>query len=86
MLYCNLIRSRRYVTHIEPMIILQKTAIRFSTDQSYLAHTNKLFHQEKIIKYTDDNLYLAALFMFKNLNALKPSWSHNYNTNSKLLL
>ena len=84
--YCNIIWSGTYQAHVEPLTVLQKRAIRIITGQSYLAHTNNLFLQENMLKFTDVNIYLTAIFMFKNLNKFKTFSSHNYNTRGKLLL
>ena len=67
-------------------MILQKRAIRIITGQSYLADTNNHFHQEKMLRYTDVNIYLAAEFMFENLIIFYSLSNHKYNTRGKLLL
>ena len=84
--YCNIIWSGTYQTHIKPLAILQKRAIRVISGESYLSHTNSLFYQHGILKFTDINTYLTALFMFKNLNNFNTFSNHNYRTRGRFLL
>ena len=84
--YCNIIWSGTYQTHTKPLFILRKRAIRIISGESYYSHTNGLFHQQNILKLTDLNTYLTALYIFKNLSKFVTFSNHSYGTRGRLLL
>ena len=79
LLYCNLIWGGTYQTHLKPLKILQKKVVRIITKQHFLAHTNDLFFQTKILKFDDIHKMLLCQYVFKNRASL-PSRNHNYLT------
>ena len=58
---------------MNPIIILQKKAIRIICAAGYRDHTNPLFKQEKILRFEDIIFYNICRFMFDYLNNLLPS-------------
>ena len=67
-------------------VILQKSAIRIISGESYLSHTNSLFYQNGLLKFTDINTYATALFRFKNFNKFNTFSNHSYRTTGQFLL
>ena len=84
--HCNINWSCTYQTHIKPLIILQKRAIRIISRESYLSHTNSLFYQKNILKCSDINTYLNALFKFENQNIFETYSNQNYSIRGQVLL
>ena len=85
--YCNLIWGNTFATHLNPLIILQKRAIRLVCKKSYYFHTDSLFKNSKILKLVDINKLNLACFMYKN--HLDPIFTRNHpygtrNQNSSL--
>ena len=79
-----------YNTTLNPIITLQKKAIRIITFSIYNAHTHSLFKENKIIKLHDLIFLYNALFMYDYYTCkLSPAFSqffieinkiHNHNT------
>ena len=51
---------------------LQKRAVRLVTNNSYKAHTDKIFGNLEILKFDDLVRYNSKTFMFKHANGLLP--------------
>ena len=82
--YCNIIWGNCSISKINQIYRLQKKAVRICTNSSYLAHTNPLFHQLKILKVHDINILQTSIFMFKyTKNVLPPIFNDlfTYNRN-----
>ena len=77
--YCNLVWGNTFITHLNPLIILQKKAIRIINKADYNAHTENLFFNNKILKLIDINFYLQAIHMYKSDKTDYQS-SHFHNT------
>ena len=94
--YCNVIWGHSCVTHLEPLWLLQKRAIRSVTGSEYLAHTSPLFKTLKTLKLEDMTKLATLTYMYKNLNDLLPkhltklcetgSVIHDHDTRGKNLL
>ena len=78
--YCNLTRGGTYDSHLHPLNILHKKAIRLINNQSYLAHTQPLFHSSNLLTLHDIHNYFLAIFMYKNRNSPLYHRYHFYNT------
>ena len=91
--YCNLIWGAADKTIIEPILILQKKAIRLVNRVHYLEHTKPLFESMKILTVYQLHDLNCLLFIYKCLNSnIYPSFKdemtrnseyHNYNTRNK---
>ena len=84
LLYCLPIWGGAFSTHLQPIVLLQKRAIRIISGASYLAHTNDLFYNNKILKFEDMFKFSLAVYFYKN----KPSFetylaSHSYPTRNR---
>ena len=78
--YCNIIWGGTYQCHLNPLLILQKRAIRIIHHANYLDHTDELFFNSKILKINDIHKYAVALHMFKLENFDAFDRNHNYST------
>ena len=81
--YCNLVWGNTYTTHLTPLILLQKKAIRIINNAAFDAHTNELFYSSGITKLVDLNKLKLAIYMYKNQDDPVFSRDHSYNTRSQ---
>ena len=84
--YCNLIWGGTFSTHLNPLIILQKKAIRIINNTSYLHHTNNLFFNCSILKLNDIHRFNLVKYMYKLNDHSTFTRSHDYLTRSRNLL
>nr|XP_049573449.1 uncharacterized protein LOC125966909 [Syngnathus scovelli] len=63
--YCAEVWGNTYKTSLQPLIILQKRAIRTIHKVNYLEHTNPLFIQSKLLKFTDIVSYQTVIIMYR---------------------
>ena len=82
LIYCNLCWGNSYQSHLQPLIILQKKAIRLISGADRLAHTNELFIRNKILKLNDINFYRQALYAYSNLPSFDTA-THSYQTRNR---
>ena len=80
--YCNIICCNTYITHLDPVIKLQKRLIRLITNSDFLAHTQPLFKQLQILDIESLRKYSLAVYFFKNSHSLLPPLQghHHYET------
>ena len=76
--YAFLIWGNTYASHLTPLVILQKRAIRIISKKPYLYPSNELFIDNFILKLEDVINLNLALYIFKNPNYFTPL--HNYPT------
>ena len=69
-LYCLPVFGATYDTHLQPLILLQKRAIRLISNAAFLANTEPLFKMQKILKFNDIYKHSIACYMFKNQHLL----------------
>ena len=62
LVYCSNIWGGTYSTHLKPLTVLQKRAIRLISKSPVLAHTTPLFQRHKILKLCD--IYKINLTLF----------------------
>ena len=79
--YCNIVWARTFSTHLQPLRILQKKAIRVINNAPFLAHTISFFVEDRILKFDDINVFQLAVFMFKNFDL--PIFRRNYQYNTR---
>ena len=70
--YCLAIWGNTYNSYLEPLIKLQKRAIRMIVGANRLAHTAPLFHELKVLKLKELYIYSVQLFMYKYHHSLLP--------------
>lgn len=90
--YCAEVWGNNYKSSLQSLIILQKRAIRTIHKVGYQEHTNPLFLQSKLLKFTDIVSYQTAIIMYKAKNHQLPANLQNlfhnreggYNLRSEL--
>ena len=82
LIYCNNVWEGIYSTHLKPLIVLQKRAIRLISDSQFSSHANPLFCQLRILKLCDIYKLKVAVYFFKNNLYNNFVRSHNHNTRS----
>ena len=79
LIYCNLSWGNTFQSHLKPLEILQKRAIRVINGLQFRAHTSEYFYSSKLLKLSDINLYRQAQYVYLNPSLFESS-SHNYDT------
>ena len=69
-------------TNLNPIVLLQKKIVRIICGAEYLAHTNILFFQTKILKFHDIHTFLLCLYFHQNSNSFT-THLHNYSTRNR---
>lgn len=67
-IYCNLIWGGAYNVHLNILEMLQKKIIRIVTRSEFLAHTDPLFYETKILKIADVHKFLLAIYVYKKFS------------------
>ena len=70
--YCTEVWGIAHQNHLEPLIRLQKKAIRLVHKVGYLDHTNPLFLESKSLKLTDICKFKVGIIMYKANNHMLP--------------
>jgi len=70
--YCVEVWGSTYLHSLQPLVIMQKRALRIIHNVGFRDHTNSLFLQSKLLKTQDLIEYQIAVFMFKARNSLLP--------------
>ena len=86
--YCILIWGGACTSHLRPLVVLQKRAVRVISKSSYLAHTNELFRKYEILKLDDIYRYRLGICAFSNKDELFAAYQrdHSYETRGRSLL
>ena len=66
LVYCNEVWGNACSTHIDPIIKLQKRAVRTITFAHYLDHTEPIFMELNILNFKNLVIQRIAILMFKN--------------------
>ena len=81
--YCNIIFGNASDTHLSPLVISQKKAVRIIANQPPLTHTNPIFHDYRLLKVPDFYKYNIGIYMWKNLENFRHLFRINsHNTRS----
>ena len=78
LLYCIEIWGNSYKTHLKPLQVLQKKAVRVVAGASDLPHTNNFFLDFKLLKLQDLIDQQILLLMYKAYNNLLPPQLQSY--------
>ena len=83
--YCNLIWSSTFPSHLDPITKLQKRVIRIISNLDFLAHTDPLFKQLKLLDLSKINKYNLGVYFFKNRFSLLQQLTiqHPYPTRNR---
>ena len=74
--YCIIAWGNTSQTSLQPLIVLQKKAIRIRNFSSFYEHTSPVFKDFNVIKLSDEVTFHIAVFMYKFKNQLLPT---NFN-------
>ena len=78
--YCNNIWGNTFCTYLEPLVKLQKKAIRIIANEKRNAHTGNLFIKFNVLDMKKLYVYCVQLFMFKFYHHLVPNIFDNFYT------
>ena len=78
--YCIAVWGKTFDSYLDPLIKLQKRAIRMIVGAKRLAHTDPIFHDLKILKLKELYIYSVELFLYKYHNNMLPVVFTNYFT------
>ena len=82
LIYCITVWGGAADVHLNKLFLIQKRIIRIVTNSEYLAHTDHLFEQTKILKVHDIYRYLCAIHGYKHSNEFR-FLGHNYDTRNR---
>ena len=85
-LYCNLVWGGTFVSHLDPLVKLQKRAIRTINKTSFLSHTNNLFISSNILKFIDIHKLQLAIFVYKLESRSEFTRGHDHDTRNRTSL
>ena len=84
LLYCLPIFAKTYDSHLNPLFILQKRAIRIISGAEYLDHSDPLFYRNRILKIFDQYKLSLAVYVYQNPQILVDyQRNHLYNTRQR---
>ena len=81
--YGIIVWGNTYTTHLQPIRILQKRAIRVINKQQYLSHSNPLFIASNILKVDEIYKFKLSQYFFKHNLSENYSQTHSYSTRSR---
>ena len=80
-IYCLPIYGVTYDVHLHPLNVLHRRAVRIINGASFLAHSEPLFRESKILKICDQYKLSLATYVYKNMHILDDYHRlHPYNT------
>ena len=94
--YCICVWGNTSLSHLSPLITLQKKAIRVISGADRLVHTDPFFKESRVLKVREIYVYSLQLILYKFHHGLLPvifgdffaenSSVHNYNTRQANLM
>ena len=84
--YCNIIWSNTFSSHMHPLKVLQKRAIRIINNKPSRDHTHELFINSGILKLEDITKFNLGVYMYKHQHDELYLRSHNHNTRTRNFL
>ena len=76
--YCLIVWGSAYITHMQPLFILQKKALKICNNLSPYTPTVTLFNSHKCLSIFQLYFVYACIFMFKYHNGMLPCNFNNY--------
>ena len=91
--YCNIVWGKAANVYMSRLFLLQKRILRIICNTHFLAHTEPLFNQCKVLNIYKINIYCTGVFMFKFYKSILPDifsgmfvqqkYIHLHNTRNK---
>lgn len=78
--YCIVVWGNAFQTHLEPLVKLQKRAIRLISCANRIAHTEPIFKTLHVLKLSKLYVYSVQLFMYKYHHSSLPGMFDNFYT------
>ena len=82
-IYCNLVWGGTFISHLDPLVKLQKRAVRNVNKADFLSHTNGLFLSNNILKLVDIHKKQLAIFVYKLESRSEFTRNHDYFTRNR---
>ena len=83
--YCNIVWASDYPTNLHKLYILQKRAIRITSQVKWRDHTSTLFKRNRQLNIFDINKFQIVCFMYKfNRNLLPVNFNMFFKTNEQI--
>ena len=76
--YCNIVWANNKITRLQPLVLLQKRAMRIITTSAHKAHTIPLFSKLNRLTLVDMNKLLIATFMYRFHSKCLPNLFSGY--------
>ena len=64
-IYCNEVWGNTYQSYLDPLVKIQKRALRVISFEKRDSHTDPLFKKSRLLKLNEIYVYSIQLFMFK---------------------
>ena len=81
--YCTIVWGGTYATHLHPVEIIQKKAIRIINRRPFRDHTNPLFLNSKILKVNDIFKFRVCEYFYANNLSAQFSRNHEHHTRNR---
>ena len=82
--YCNIVWASTYKTNLRRLVILQKRIIRIINKSHFNAHTEPIFKDLGILKFSDIHLLQLDQFMYSCKNSfLPPKFNNNFSQSNQ---
>ena len=81
--YCIVVWGGTYRSHLNPLEVLQKRALRIMCNVPGRSHTEPLFKSKNLLKLTDVYHYNLATHMYKNNLYSEYTRNHSHNTRNR---
>ena len=72
-----------YPSHLNRLLLLQKRLVRILSNAPFLAHTDRLFHVNKILKIADIYKLNIGMYMYDHNLTGQYDRTHSYNTRNR---
>ena len=91
--YCNVVWGSAYNNHLNPLVVLQKKAVRIINKSNYDAESAPIFHTLRLLNISNIHKLNCLIFMYNCLTKNKfpvfrnkiseNAFSHDYNTRQR---
>ena len=91
--YCNVVWDSAYNNHLNPLVVLQKKAVRIINKSSFDAESAPIFHSMRLLNIFNIHKLNCLIFMYNCLinhklpkfrnKILKNEFSHKYSTRNR---
>jgi len=76
--YGIIVWGQTFASYLEPIVKLQKRAVRAISHQTFLAHSYPIFKEFKLLRIDDVFKTKLLTFVYESINKLTPVYFHNF--------